>query len=152
MELREIDRTSRSDISLLSTLFKEYAAEVKPDMSPTVAEELATIPCFRGFMAFDDGKPIAFCVCYETYSTYRSKYVWNLHDVMVSRSARGLGAGRALLEWVLAEAKTANVAKVTLEVEDDNAVAKSLYASLGFQDFTVTAPKEHHWHLYTQDL
>ena len=57
MELREIDRTSRSDISLLSTLFKEYAAEVKPDMSPTVAEELATIPCFRGFMAFDDGKP-----------------------------------------------------------------------------------------------
>lgn len=152
MELREIDRTSKSDISMLSALFKEYAAEVKPNMSPTIAEELSELPYFRGFMAFDDSKPIAFCVCFETYSTYRSKHVWNLHDVMVSRSARGMGAGRKLLEWVLSYARDSNVAKVTLEVEDDNAVAKALYASLGFQDFTVKAPKEHHWHLYTEDL
>ncbi|MEX1215986.1 N-acetyltransferase family protein [Saccharospirillum sp.] len=152
MELREIDRTSKHDISLLTALFREYAAEVKPNMSPTIAEELSELPYFRGFMAFDDGKPIAFCVCFETYSTYRSKQVWNLHDVMVSRSARGLGAGRQLLTWVLAKAKASNVAKVTLEVEDDNTVAKSLYASLGFQDFTVKAPIEHHWHLYTEDL
>lgn len=152
MELREIDRTSEKDIKLLSTLFKEYAAEVKPDMSPTIAEELSALPYFRGFMAFDDGQPIAFCVCFETYSTYRSRHVWNLHDVMVSRSARGLGAGRTLLDWVLARAREFNVAKVTLEVEDDNTVAKTLYASLGFQDFTVKAPKEHHWHLYTDDL
>jgi GNAT superfamily N-acetyltransferase len=152
MDIREIDRASQEDINKLSSLFQEYAAEVKPDMSANIAHELSELPYFRGFMAFDEGQPIAFCVCFETYSTYRSMNVWNLHDVMVSKSARGLGAGRKLLEFVLFKAKHANVAKVTLEVEDGNAIAKTLYDSLGFQDFTVKAPNEHHWHVYTEDL
>jgi ribosomal protein S18 acetylase RimI-like enzyme len=152
MEIREIDRTSQEDINKLSALFQQYAAEVNPDMSAGIAHELSELPYFRGFMVFDEGQPLAFCVCYETYSTYRSKNVWNIHDVMVSKSARGLGVSRKLIEFVLSRAKASNVAKVTLEVEDGNSVAKNLYESLGFQDFTVKAPNERHWHVYTEDL
>ena len=152
MEIREIDRASKKDITMLSELFQEYAAEVKPDMSASIAYELSELPYFRGFMAFDEGQPVAFCVYYETYSTYRSMNVWNIHDVMVSKSARGLGAGRKLLECVLSKAKNSNVAKVTLEIEVGNKIAKNLYESLGFQDFTVKAPGERHWHVYTEDL
>jgi ribosomal protein S18 acetylase RimI-like enzyme len=152
MVIREIDRHSQEDITGLSALFQEYAAEVKPDMSPRIAHELSELPYFRGFMVFNEGQPLAFCVCFETYSTYRSKNVWNLHDVMVSKTARGLGLSRQLLEFVLSSAKTSNVAKVTLEVENGNNVAKALYESLGFKDFRVKAPKEHHWHVYTEDL
>ncbi|HXA72425.1 MAG TPA: GNAT family N-acetyltransferase [Stellaceae bacterium] len=51
----------------------------------------------------------------------------------VAPGARRRGAGRALLEDLLARARALGVASLTLEVAEDNAGALALYAKLGFE-------------------
>jgi ribosomal-protein-alanine acetyltransferase len=52
--------------------------------------------------------------------------------VAVAASARGRGLGRRLMEALLAEAKSAQLSQVMLEVAVDSAAAIALYRSLGF--------------------
>lgn len=52
----------------------------------------------------------------------------------VDPAARGLGVGRALLVGLLDWAVTSPIEKVTLRVVPENAAARALYGSLGFQD------------------
>jgi ribosomal-protein-alanine N-acetyltransferase len=57
-----------------------------------------------------------------------------LANVAVAPSARGQGVGGALLDELLADAATAGVRVVYLEVRESNAVARALYASRGFEE------------------
>jgi ribosomal-protein-alanine N-acetyltransferase len=51
----------------------------------------------------------------------------------VAPAARRRGAARALLEDLLARARSLGVASLTLEVAEDNAAAIALYRALGFE-------------------
>jgi [ribosomal protein S18]-alanine N-acetyltransferase len=53
--------------------------------------------------------------------------------IAVAEGARGRGAGRALLERLLAAAAERGASRVFLEVRADNPVATALYASAGFE-------------------
>jgi ribosomal protein S18 acetylase RimI-like enzyme len=54
----------------------------------------------------------------------------------VAPEARGRGLGRALLESLIAHARTlAGVERLTLSVVPDNQAAKSLYLRLGFVSY-----------------
>jgi ribosomal-protein-alanine N-acetyltransferase len=53
--------------------------------------------------------------------------------IAVAEGARGRGAGRALLERLLAAAGERGASRVFLEVRADNPVATALYASAGFE-------------------
>ena len=53
--------------------------------------------------------------------------------IAVAEGARGRGAGRALLERLLATAAERGASRVFLEVREDNPVATALYASAGFE-------------------
>lgn len=53
-------------------------------------------------------------------------------NVAVAAAARGKGLGRKLMERAIACAKARGAAAMTLEVRPSNAVARALYASLGF--------------------
>jgi len=68
-----------------------------------------------------------------------------IYSVAVAPSARGLGAGRRLVEALLAQ--LADVRRIYLEVRPDNTVAIALYESLGFQKVeelaNYYAPGEH---------
>ncbi len=57
-----------------------------------------------------------------------------LYDVAVTPAARGQGLGRRLCEHLLAQAREAGARIGYLQVEADNAPARSLYARLGFSD------------------
>ncbi len=50
----------------------------------------------------------------------------------VRESARGHGVGKLLLDCVLAEARSAGLARVVLEVAADNSAARALYVRAGF--------------------
>ena len=52
----------------------------------------------------------------------------------VVTEARGAGHGRAVMEAVLAEARTASITRVDLEVLVQNAPAIRIYEALGFRD------------------
>ena len=61
--------------------------------------------------------------------------VWGMY---VAPEARGRGLGRALLEAVIAHARTlTGVERLTLSVVPDNQAARSLYLRLGFVSFGV---------------
>lgn len=53
--------------------------------------------------------------------------------VVVRADARGLGLGKALVEFLHSEARRRGAAKVRLRVYPDNAIALALYRSLGYE-------------------
>jgi ribosomal protein S18 acetylase RimI-like enzyme len=55
-------------------------------------------------------------------------------DLYLRPSFRGKGLGRAALDVLFAECRRRQVKAVHLEVDDQNVVAKSLYAHFGFRD------------------
>jgi ribosomal protein S18 acetylase RimI-like enzyme len=60
----------------------------------------------------------------------------------VVKEYRGKNIGRKLLEKCIEIAKERDYCKITLEVRDDNTVAKNLYKSL---DFRECIPVMHFW-------
>jgi ribosomal protein S18 acetylase RimI-like enzyme len=87
-------------------------------------------------LAVQGGEAVGCAVCFAGYSTFRARPLLNLHDLCVLPQARGQGMGHALLEGVAARARALGYCKVTLEVRQDNAVARRLYERAGFLDFT----------------
>jgi ribosomal-protein-alanine N-acetyltransferase len=57
-----------------------------------------------------------------------------LDAIAVEPSARGCGAGRSLLEFVIGDLAAAQVARIGLEVRASNGAARALYMSSGFQE------------------
>jgi ribosomal-protein-alanine N-acetyltransferase len=57
----------------------------------------------------------------------------HITSVTVRNTFRGRGFGRQLMEFVLREARQCGATMATLEVRESNAVARSLYESLGFR-------------------
>ncbi len=71
---------------------------------------------------------------FETYSTFAGMPVLNLHDVMVTRSCRGQGIGRLLIEAATELARERGCYKMTLEVFRGNRAAAGLYRSCDFRN------------------
>ena len=57
-----------------------------------------------------------------------------LYDIVVSPDLRGLGLGRQVVTSLIAWGKGQGAAEAYLQVREENEVARSLYASLGFRD------------------
>jgi [ribosomal protein S18]-alanine N-acetyltransferase len=56
----------------------------------------------------------------------------HLNHIAIRENVRGLGAGRALMRFVIDDAVAHGARKATLEVRRSNAVARHLYQTLGF--------------------
>lgn len=104
------------------------------DVREGLVAGLRETPAARVWLARDDDAFLGIVVAFANFSTFAAKPRWNVHDVAVVPAARGRGVGRALLEQVLADATAAGATAVSLEVREDNAPARKLYASLGFGD------------------
>jgi N6-L-threonylcarbamoyladenine synthase len=61
----------------------------------------------------------------------------DIQTIAVSEDARGQGLGRALMNSLLAEARSKSLTEVFLEVRADNQTAEALYRSLGFEQIDV---------------
>lgn len=116
-----VRRLERSDQSALAA----FAAR----QSDPVAGEYPTLDPGEEWIwgAFDRGKLIG-----AARAAVRLTDVWILGGVIVDSSVRGRGAGRALVEAVLASAREARV-RVGLYVREDRLEARRLYEQLGFR-------------------
>ncbi len=56
----------------------------------------------------------------------------NISDFYVVPSLRGCGIGRSLLDKIQHEAHSLGCCKLTLEVQENNSRARSIYAKFGF--------------------
>ena len=71
--------------------------------------------------------------------TFRTRLNWTLRelwacDLVVTESARGHGAGRALMNDLIVRARRASCRRITLESGHSRHAAHHIYQSLGFED------------------
>jgi ribosomal protein S18 acetylase RimI-like enzyme len=124
-----IDAYARDPMGGGSGLAADVRARLGGDLRERVARGAAVV-----LLAEQRGEPVGVAICFLGYSTFRARPLLNLHDLAVLPAARGAGVGRALLEAVGAHARALGCCKVTLEVREDNEVARRLYARAGFVD------------------
>jgi ribosomal protein S18 acetylase RimI-like enzyme len=107
--------------------------QVKRDLVPG----LSAHPACYVFIAYRDGAPVGFSICFLGFSTFIARPLINIHDIFVDSSVRGTGIGAMLLERIEAKARELNCCRITLEVREDNRVARGLYRKVGFNQVVV---------------
>jgi GNAT superfamily N-acetyltransferase len=107
--------------------------QVKRDLVPG----LRAHPACHVFLAYHDGVPVGVTICFLGFSTFLARPLLNIHDIFVDLSVRGRGIGAMLLERIEARARDLNCCRITLEVREDNRVARGLYRKVGFDRVVV---------------
>lgn len=99
-----------------------------------LVDGLANHPTAEVLFAISGEKVLGLATCFVNFSTFQVKPYLYIHDICVWKEHRGKGVGKMLMEKLIAIAEERKYCKITLEVREDNAVAQSLYKSLGFKD------------------
>ncbi len=97
-------------------------------------------PACYVFVAYSGDAPVGFSICFLGFSTFNARPLINIHDIFVDASVRGKGIGRMLLDRIEAKARELDCCRLTLEVREDNIVARGLYRKVGF-DLVKVGPK-----------
>jgi putative acetyltransferase len=140
--LRISQAESPAEIAAVRDLLREYQALLGVDL------------CFQGFesevrglpggyappdgrllLATADGEPVG-CVALRAAGPPRCE----MKRLFVRPAARGLGAGRALVALVLAEARAIGYTEVVLDTLPSMVEAQRLYEELGFRDILPYRP------------
>lgn len=109
-------------------------------ISATAAE--LTPPAGYMFVARLDGRPIG-CGALKV----RDKKLGEVKRMWVDRSARGIGAGRRILEAVESKAREIGLSLLRLETNDTLKEAQGLYRGAGYREVSAFSdePYAHHW-------
>ena len=133
MKLELIDGESR--IEDVKALFAEYADSLGIDLSyQNYSEEFARLPGKyarpdgRLYLALVDGSP-AGCVAMRRLSEFRAE----MKRLYVARKGRRLGAGKALVDAIIATAVAKGYTEMRLDTLPSMAAALALYAEAGFE-------------------
>jgi len=86
-------------------------------------------------MAFIDFNAAGLVNCFEGFSTFSCKPVLNIHDVIVDPEFRGQGISQKMLQYVEQIAQQRGCCKLTLEVLENNTIAKAAYKKFGFDGY-----------------
>ncbi|HEY6395413.1 MAG TPA: GNAT family N-acetyltransferase [Candidatus Binataceae bacterium] len=140
----EADLQSPAHCEALSRLMDAYALDPMEGGAPlsdharrNLIPALRAHPAHIVLLAFINGQPAGFSICFLGFSTFAACPLLNIHDIGVNSDSRGRGVGRRLLEAIEAKARGLGCCKLTLEVRRDNRVARSLYSSFGFAQVAV---------------
>jgi GNAT superfamily N-acetyltransferase len=85
----------------------------------------------RYWVAEHDGRVVGQLLITYEWSDWRNRQVWWIQSVHVARDARRLGVFRALYARIREEAPAAGAGGLRLYVDESNARAQAVYASLG---------------------
>ena len=129
-------------VAMLDAFMREPLQGGEP-LSERVKRELVpglrAHPACYTWLAYRDGKPVGFTICFLGFSTFLARPLINIHDIFVDSTVRGTGIGAMLLERVEAKARELNCCRITLEVREDNHVARGVYRKVGFDRVVVGA-------------
>jgi len=83
--------------------------------------------------AFDDDQLVGI-VAFGRETGRKNRHIGSVYQVYVAPEGRGAGVGRALMQALIARARTLDaLEQLTLAVVTSNAAARALYISLGFE-------------------
>jgi GNAT superfamily N-acetyltransferase len=132
--LFKIRKTNREDLSAVLTLIKELAKFEKELNSVEINLEDLTNDFSDGLfdclIAEKQGSIIGIALYYNRYSTWKGKTI-HLEDLIVTKSERGIGVGKALLNELVLLAKSSNIRRVEWNVLDWNKKAIDFYENVG---------------------
>lgn len=93
---------------------------------------LRTHPTTLVFLAFEGDRPVGIATCFGGFSTFAARPLINISDFYIDPEFRGRGLGRTLLAAIEREARDKGCCKLTLEVQENNSRARSIYGRFGF--------------------
>lgn len=132
-----------------------YSADPMGDAKPLsdfarlhLISGLRAHPTTLVFLAYCGAQPCGIATCFRGFSTFAAKPLINISDFFVDPANRGQGIGRMLLEAILEEAKATGCCKLTLEVQQNNARARSIYGIFGFTQAVYAADADGGGSLY----
>ena len=144
LEIVDADLARRDHAEGVLRVLDSYASDpvgggrpLADDVRERLVPGLRAHPTAHALLALSDGRAVGVIVWLLGFSTFAARPLLNLHDVAVLPEWRGRGIGRALLEAAEARGRQHGCCKLTLEVQDDNARARGLYRSFGFEDFEI---------------
>jgi GNAT superfamily N-acetyltransferase len=123
-------------VALLTILFSEEA-EFTPDyekQTRALEQILADESSGTVYVARDDGRVVAMASLLYTVSTAEGGRAALFEDLVVLPTHRGQGIATSLAAFVIAEARTRGVLRLTLLTDMQNERAQALYRRLGFID------------------
>jgi len=141
----ELGAATREDlpqlVALLGILFSQEAELVPDDTKQTQALEkiLADESVGRIHVAREGGKVVAMASMLYSISTAEGGLAASFEDFVVLPGHRGKGIGKALLSYVVAQARKEGVLRLTLLTDKQNERAQALYRKLGFVESTMKA-------------
>lgn len=145
LEIREANWDDARDRLAALLVLDTYASGESGGGAPLSAEvKRRLIPALREhgqalvLLAFEDGQPAGIATCFFGFSTFYARPLLNVHDLAVMPAFQRRGIGRALLEAAEAGASARGCCKLTLEVREDNRVARELYHQHGFRDLDLS--------------
>lgn len=135
----------------LIELINAYIDDKMGGGKPLIEEEelrlingLSNHPKAIVLLAETGGVFVGLITAFENFSTFTTKPMINIHDVIVRKEYRNQGVGRQLMNAIIQEAENRSCSRLTLEVRTDNHKAQNLYKSLGFRD---TEPPMYFWRI-----
>ncbi|MDN5780933.1 MAG: GNAT family N-acetyltransferase [Luteimonas sp.] len=133
-----ISRAGPADLDALAVLFDAYRQFYgqAPDL-PRARQWLRERLRFGEsvvLVARHAGTAAGFVQLYPMFSSVRTTRTWILNDLYVDPVARRKGVARALLDATADFARNDGAAGICLETTRDNAGARALYRSAGWQE------------------
>jgi GNAT superfamily N-acetyltransferase len=133
----EIREATVADAGLILRFIRELAEyerllhEVEATEGDVVRDLFGHAPKVFCDIAEADGEPVGFALWFYNYSTFRGRHgIW-LEDLFVEPRARGIGAGKALLQRLARRCVEQGLARLEWAVLDWNAPSIAFYDSLG---------------------
>ena len=146
----EADCRNPQDIRFLLDMLDIYKTDAMGGENAFSKEEQRRLidlfentPNVLAFLAFAETEAVGASVCFTSFSTFAAKPLINIHDICISPRYRNRGLGRSMMLAIMQKAENLECGKITLEVREDNQVAKHLYTSLGFVE---SSPNMLFWH------
>jgi len=127
------------------------AAPLAEDVRGRLLPGLREHPTSLILLAFDESSAVGIAVCFVGFSTFAARPLLNIHDLAVRPESRGCGAGRALLHAAQQQAVQRGCCKMTLEVRNDNHIARQLYRDFGFASGNDDSSAYAFWTKYLTD-
>lgn len=127
-----IRRAVKEDCPRLLELVRELAEYERAPQEVTITEEHFTEsgfgpnPVWKAFVAELDGKVEGFALYYIRFSTWKGQRMY-LEDILVTERLRGMGAGRLLMDTLIAEAKELGFSGIVWQVLEWNEPAINFY-------------------------
>jgi GNAT superfamily N-acetyltransferase len=120
-------------INLLTAL-AEYEKLIPPDeagQQRLKAEMASEKPRFEAYLVENDRKAIGYAIIFETYGSFMAKPKLYLEDFFILPEYRGRGAGKALFQAMIEEARIRGCAKLEWTALDWNTPAHDFYRKMG---------------------